>query len=76
MLALLTLMISLEVGNCKVDQALITVLPPNTVHVITVSECGDEQKCWERWIETDGKRIGVARVCAGRDSKFETAPLP
>jgi hypothetical protein len=77
MLALLgvTVTLSLAAADCRLDQALVTHVPPATIHVVTVSECGGIT-CWERWVETDGKRLGVARVCTGENGKFEAAPLP
>lgn len=71
-----SLLLSLPlVAGCVLDSAVVTHVPPATIHVIAVSECGAE-KCWERWLVTDGKRLGYTRVCAGYDSKFQTAPLP
>lgn len=76
MLVLLAVTIPLTVGPCRLESAVVTHVPPDAAHVITVSECGGVERCWERWVETDGKRLGYSRVCAGYDSKFQTAPLP
>lgn len=59
-----SLMLSLATANCRLDSAVVTAVPPDTLHVITISECG-ALKCWARWIETNGQRIGEARVCSG-----------
>lgn len=71
--------IPLTVGPCVLDQALVTHVPPNTAHVITVSECG-AMKCWVRWIEVSGKRAGETSACSASDASsagtFTIAPPP
>lgn len=73
---LLAVTIPLVVGECRLDAAVVTAIPPNTVHVVAISDCGG-LRCWERWIETDGKRIGAARACSESGGSGETfAPVP
>ena len=63
--------ITLPIGDCVLDSAIITNVPPNTLHVVAYSECG-AIKCWDRWIETDGKRIGKARACTNDAATLTT----
>ena len=73
-LAALAVTIPLLVGECVVESAVVTHVPPSLVHVITVSECGGLQKCWTRVVESDGKKISETTVCAGYDSSFQVYP--
>jgi hypothetical protein len=68
------LTITLPLGECRLDNAVITFVPPNTMHVISVSDCG-EIKCWDRWVDVGGKRIGISRACSAMDS-FTVEPPP
>ena len=61
--------VTLPIGDCVLDSAIITNVPPNTMHVVAYSECG-AIKCWDRWVETDGKRVGKARACTN-DASLE-----
>ena len=58
--------IPLTVGECRPDTAVVTAIPPSTVHVVALSECG-ALRCWSRWIEYEGRRIGESRACAESD---------
>ena len=62
-LVLLAVSLPLVVGDCRLDFALVTHVPPNAAHVVRVSECGG-LKCWDRWVEIDGKRVGETRACS------------
>lgn len=77
MLVLLTVTIPLMLGSCQLDSAIVTAIPPNTVHVIAISDCG-ALRCWTRWIETNGVRLGEVRACSGEGGntgdRFEAVP--
>ena len=67
----LAVTLPLVVGDCTLDVAVLTVIPPATVHVVTVSECQGRLRCWERWVESDGKRLAVTRVCTGEEGRLD-----
>lgn len=73
-----TTTVTLATGECELDSAVITAVPPSTLHVVTLSNCG-ALRCWERWIETNGKRLGATRACSGEaptggGDRFEVYP--
>ena len=75
-LVAVTVTLQLAAGECRLDQAIITYVPPNTSHVVTVSDCG-ALRCWERYLETNGQRVGQARVCSSESNhgdRFEAVP--
>ena len=70
--------IPMAVGPCVVEQAIVTMVPPTSAHVLIVSDC-PERRCWTKWVEVDGRRIGEGRVCSISSSsqsgdRFEAAP--
>lgn len=73
MLDVLAVVIPLVVGECRVESAVVTHIPPATAHVVTVSECGGIT-CWSRWIDVDGKRLAETRVCTGERSTLVPVP--
>lgn len=71
------LTVTLPLGDCQLDSAVITFVPPHTLHVVAVSDCGTI-KCWDKWIEVDGKRVGMTRACStsGSGETFTEVPSP
>ena len=72
------LTVTLPLGECTLDNAVITFVPPNTMDVVMLSQCGG-MKCWDRWIDSDGKRIGATRACSennGNGESFVSPPSP
>jgi hypothetical protein len=65
--------IPFALGPCVLDMAVVTHVPPATAHVIVVSECGGV-RCWHRYVETGGRRIGETRICTGENGKLEVVP--
>jgi hypothetical protein len=72
----LTLLVEPGEG-CRPDQAALTFVDPSAVKVIYVEECGAIQ-CWSRWLQIEGRRLGVSRVCQQRRERgdLEMAPPP
>ena len=63
LLAGLTLMLSMEgPAGCPLDHADVYAFPPSTFRVLVTRQCGT-LICWERWIETDGKRAHYSMLC-------------
>ena len=62
---------------CVRDQAQLAFVPPNTARIIVDEQCG-AITCWERWVQTDGKKIGYARACeANHGSRVnDLVPIP
>ena len=53
-------------ADCRLEQAIITAVPPATFRVVASYHCGSVT-CWRRWLEVDGKRLGESAAC-GQDS--------
>lgn len=49
-------------AGCDADQAQVTFVPPETMRVVLIEQCG-AITCWTRWLDVDGKRVGVSRAC-------------
>jgi hypothetical protein len=49
-------------GDCRLEEALVTTVPPHTFRVVATYRCGGVL-CWQRWAETGGKIIGMSRAC-------------
>jgi len=80
LLALFALTLSLGSEGCEVEQAIVTPIPPSTVLVVQALTCGGV-RCWERWVESDGKRIRSMRACTTEASSnvpesLVTVPTP
>ena len=58
--------VPIQSGDCTLDQAQLSYVPPQTVQVLATYRCGGFV-CWERWIEVGGKRLGSSRVCESPD---------
>lgn len=62
-LALLAVTLPLVVGDCALEHAVVTAIPPDAVHVVQVMTCGGV-RCWEAWVDAGGRRIRASRACA------------
>ena len=49
-------------ADCRLEQAIITAVPPATFRVVASYHCGSVT-CWRRWLEVDGKRLGESAAC-------------
>ena len=78
-LFLFAVALSLPVGDCTLDSAVVTFVPPNSHHVVAYTMCGSIP-CWSRWIDNGGRIIGLARVCSdntgGNQERLTTTPTP
>lgn len=52
----------LGAGDCQLDEAIVTTIPPATFRIVAVYHCG-LIVCWQRWLEVDGKILGLSRAC-------------
>lgn len=63
--------------GCELDSAVVTAIPPATLHVVMATTCG-ALRCWSRWIVHEDRRLAEARACSSegpRDQdRFEMAP--
>ena len=69
------LTVTLPLGECTLDNAVITFVPPNTMDVVMLSQCGGV-KCLDRWLDSAGKRIGATRDCSDGAGSGESLPSP
>ena len=65
------LALSLTLGECALESAIVDVIPPATFRVLATIKCGGVT-CWERWVQVDGKRVGVSRACEGSGDQLYT----
>ena len=54
-------------ADCRLDQAIVTAVPPATFRVVASYSCGPII-CWRRWLEVDGKRLGESAACEQESS--------
>lgn len=63
--------LSLSLDGCELDTASIMYVPNATVRVVATWRCGG-LTCWQRYIETEGKRIGESRACEGQNDQIQS----
>lgn len=71
MIAAAVLALGLTLGECALETAVVSVVPPSTFQVLATIRCGGTI-CFERWIQTDGKRLGVSRACETMGDRLST----
>ena len=49
-------------AGCKIEQAPVVFVDAQAVRVVATFTCGG-LTCWERWLQIDGQRRGVSKVC-------------
>ena len=61
--ALLIVLLALEpTVGCRVEDAKVTVIPPDVARVVLTEECASVT-CWRRWLQVADKRVGESRAC-------------
>lgn len=69
-----TLLVEPSAG-CRPDVATLAFVAPGAIKVIYVEECGAIQ-CWSRWLQLEGRRFGVSRVCQQPQESGGLAVVP
>ena len=74
LVAVTAVMVPLTSGQgCVLDQAQVTFVPPASARILATYACG-ALTCWERWVDTGGRRLGHGRACEAAAGDSLTAP--
>ena len=49
-------------SGCRVEDAKVTVIPPDVARVVMTEDCASVT-CWRRWLQVADKRVGESRAC-------------